>query len=137
MPLKVPEVEVRRAFEQLLGEPFHAKDSGVESCDMFTLQGTHGGRQVTVAAAFKGAGNRAIRWPLHVGGFGKNGNQIVRLFGVPADVYLIQANGPLDVTLVQHIKDTADAHAAATPGRPLHRARRASTARILRAAGAS
>jgi hypothetical protein len=137
MPLSVPEVEVRRVFERVLGEPFHATDSGVEACDMITLQGTHDGRQVTVAAAFKGAGNRAIKWPLHVGGFGKNGNQIVKLFGVPADVYLVQANGPLDTTLMQHIKDTADAHAA--------RRRRpvpyividgTSTARILRAAEA-
>jgi hypothetical protein len=109
MPLLVPEVEVRRTFERLLGERYHAKDSSVESCDMFTLQGTHEGRHCRVAAMFKGPGNK--KWPLQIAGCGKNGNQVVKLFGVPADVYIVQANGAFDPHLLKHVQHTADAHA--------------------------
>lgn len=112
LPIQWPEKEVRRAFERLLGEPFHATDSGVEMCDTFTLQGLHNGQQVVVAAMFKGAGNKSLKWPLQISGCGKPGNQVVRLFDVPADVYIVQANGPLDPSLVRHIHDTADARAA-------------------------
>jgi hypothetical protein len=133
LPLKMEEVKVRKAFEQTLGESFHATDSAVEWCDTFSVQGSHDGKQCTIAAMFKGAGNRALKWPLQVSGCGKSGNQVLKLFEIPADVYIIQANGPFDPTLVKHIQDTADAHTA--------RGRRVrfmlidgvSTARLLRA----
>ncbi len=104
LPLKVEEVKVRRAFELTLGESFHATDSEVECCDTFSVQGLHRGKQCTVAAMFKGAGNRALKWPLQIAGCGKGGNQVVKLFEVPADVYIIQANGPFDPTLIKHVQ---------------------------------
>jgi hypothetical protein len=111
LPLKVPEVQVRKAVETMMGESFHATDSGTEMCDMYTGQATYKGKPVSVAAMFKGAGGNSLRWPLQVAGCGKNGNQVVKLFQVPADLYIVQANGPFDPTLLMHIKDTADAAA--------------------------
>jgi hypothetical protein len=134
VPIKVEEVKVRKAFELMLGESFHATDSGVESCDTFSVQGAHDGKQCTVAAMFKGAGDKSLKWPLQVAGCGKNGNQVVKLFEVPADVYIVQANGPLDPTLVKHIQDTADAHAARGRKVRFMLIDGVSTARLLRAA---
>lgn len=110
LPLTMSEAEVRSAFEAMLGEAFHATDSGVEQCDMFSLQGSVERKNCAVAAAFKGPGNQ--KWPVQITGFGKRGDQIGRLFSVPADVYIIQANGPFDPSLIKHIQDTADAQCA-------------------------
>jgi hypothetical protein len=133
LPITLPEVTVRKAFEQALGESFHATDSGVESCDTFSLQGSHDGKQCAIAAMFKGARDKSLKWPLQVAGCGKNGNQVVKLFEVPADVHIVQANGPLDPTLVKHIQDTADAHSARGKSVKFMLIDGVSTARLLRA----
>ena len=71
-----------------------------------------GGRRVQTAIALKGpsAGNK-----ITIASYGKNADQIVRLFEEPAELFIVQANGFFESTLVKHVDQTARA-----VGRPVN-----------------
>jgi hypothetical protein len=83
----VPEATVKEAFATIFGEPEVPKDWGGEECDLFTPNVLIEGIRTTVAFAFKGPSKFK---PMECSDCGKNGDQIVRLFGSGAEVLILQ-----------------------------------------------
>ena len=42
--------------------------------------------------------------PLRIADLGKNGDQLVRMFSLQAEVFVVQSNGPVDGTVYNHIQ---------------------------------
>jgi hypothetical protein len=85
--LRVPEDTVKRAFAELLGEPYVPKDWGGERSDLYTSRVFVRGRQLSAAWLFKGPG---FPRAMDVKALGKNGDQIDRLFTEPAELLVLQ-----------------------------------------------
>jgi hypothetical protein len=86
-PPRLPEALVKKGIVKLLGEKLDPKDWGGESNDIFTTRVTINGQRRRAAFALKGP---ATTGPLVPGKMGKNGDQIQRLFGSPAQVFFVQ-----------------------------------------------
>ncbi|MET8086148.1 hypothetical protein [Micromonospora sp. NPDC005237] len=85
--LRVPEDTVKRAFAELLGEPYVPKDWGGERSDLYTSRVFARGRQLSAAWLFKGPG---FPRAMDVKALGKNGDQVDRLFTEPAELLVLQ-----------------------------------------------
>ncbi|MFG2064317.1 hypothetical protein ACGFIK_23180 [Micromonospora sp. NPDC048871] len=85
--LRVPEDTVKRAFAELLGEPYVPKDWGGERSDLYTSRVFARGRQLSAAWLFKGPG---FPRAMDIKALGKNGDQIDRLFTEPAELLVLQ-----------------------------------------------
>jgi hypothetical protein len=83
----VPEAAIKAAFAEILGEPDVPKDWAGERSDLLSTQTRVDGRRLTTAFLFKGP---AKFRPMHMASLGKNGDQIDRLFGEPADLLVLQ-----------------------------------------------
>jgi len=83
----IPEATIKAAFAEIIGEPFVPKDWGGEQSDLFTSHVRLDGRQMRTAFIFKGPSKYK---PLTPADLGKNGDQIVRAFGEPADLVVLQ-----------------------------------------------
>jgi hypothetical protein len=86
-PPRLPEAVIKKGIVKLLGEKLDPKDWGGESNDIFTTRVTINGQRRRAAFALKGP---ATTGPLVPGKMGKNGDQIQRLFGSPAQVFFVQ-----------------------------------------------
>lgn len=83
----VPESAVKNALAAILGESDPPKDWGGEMCDYFSSNlEIERDRKV---GAFLLKGPSRFR-EMEISDCGKNGDQIVRLFEVPADIYVVQ-----------------------------------------------
>lgn len=98
---KIPEVEIKNAFAEIVGEAFVPKDWGGERSDLFTNQLKVSGERVTAAFAFKGP---AVFHPLTMADLGKNGDQISRLFSEPADVFVLQHCHQVTTAVRDHMR---------------------------------
>jgi hypothetical protein len=83
----VPEVDIKNAFAEIIGEPTVPKDWGGERSDLFTTCVKLDGQRISTAFAFKGP---AQFHPMTVADLGKKGDQIDRLFSEPADLLILQ-----------------------------------------------
>jgi hypothetical protein len=83
----IPEKTIKAAFADIIGEPFVPKDWGGEQSDLLTAHIRLDGKRVQTAFIFKGP---AKYKPLTLADIGKNGDQIVRAFGEPADLIILQ-----------------------------------------------
>ena len=83
----IPEIDVKRAFAEIIGEPTIPKDWGGEKSDLFSTYVTLDGTRISTAFAFKGP---AQFKPMTFAECGKNGDQIDRLFSEPADLLVLQ-----------------------------------------------
>lgn len=83
----IPEVELKKAFASIIGEPSVPKDWGGESSDLFTTYVKVSGQRVPTAFLFKGPSQFR---PMTMSALGKNGDQIHRLFSEPADLFILQ-----------------------------------------------
>lgn len=101
VPLKISEAEIKRHFCDIIGNPFPQKDWGGETCDMFCNIRF---RRRAVPAAFILKGKAYAKRPLRIRHLGKNGDQLLRLFSLPAEVYIIQSNGPIDGAVYSQIQ---------------------------------
>jgi hypothetical protein len=88
------EDQVQRALEAILCVPFHKKDWGGEFCDLYTSNLTLNGARRTAAFLLKGPGIGKSK-EMTIADCGSNGDQIVRLFMLSADVFVIQYVGPI------------------------------------------
>lgn len=84
---KVPEIQVKTAFAEIIGEPLVPKDWGGERSDLFTSYLRLGARRISAAFAFKGP---ARPHPMSLFDLGVRGDQIIRLVSEPADVFILQ-----------------------------------------------
>lgn len=128
----VPEQRVKQIIGGLLGELAIPADWGGEESDLFSAQLLVGNARRTAAFLLKGP---AKFHPMTPRDLGKNGDQLYRLFNIPADIYVVQHCH----TIGPAVRKTVEAFA-------LHRSFTApcryvimdgyATARLLRAAGA-
>jgi hypothetical protein len=82
-----PERTVKELICELLGEHEVPSDWGGEECDVFSANLTVGSARQTGAFLLKGP---AAFHPMTPKDCGKNGDQIYRLFNIPAHVYIVQ-----------------------------------------------
>ena len=84
---QVPEVDVKNAFAEILGEPFVPSDWGGEQSDLVTSYLKIEGAPVVTAFALKG---RSVPRPLTIAEMGKHGDQAGRLFTGTSDFVVVQ-----------------------------------------------
>lgn len=85
--LEIPEEDVKRAFAEIIGEPFIPKDWGGERSDLYTSRLLVDGKPTSAAFIFKGP---SVRGAMHPRNMGKRGDQLVRAFEEPADLIVVQ-----------------------------------------------
>jgi hypothetical protein len=83
----VPERQVKEVIAGLLGEYEIPADWGGEESDLFSTQLIVGGARRTGAFLLKGPAKFHLMTPRDLG---KNGDQLYRLFNIPADIYVVQ-----------------------------------------------
>src|SRR6185312_1730126 len=88
--VRMGEAKFKGGIASILGERDSFSDWGGESRDLSSTRVWIGGRRRVAAFAFKGPGMTGRLTP---GKMGKNGDQIQRLFGAPAEVFLVQYGG--------------------------------------------
>ena len=92
------ESNVKNAISDIIGEPFIPKDWGGEVSDLQTNNLVVEG--VTRSAAFILKGP-ALSGEMHPGNMGKRGDQLVRAFGEPVDLVIIQHCNKIANTVVK------------------------------------
>lgn len=107
-PPRLPEAVVKKGIVKLLGEELDPKDWGGEPNDIFTTRVTIKGKRKRAAFALKGP---ATTGPLVPGKMGKNGDQIQRLFGSPAQVFFVQYEEEIKESVVHLMTQLATAKA--------------------------
>lgn len=101
VPLQLPEALIKEYFCDIIGNPFAQKDWGGETCDIFcNIQF----RRKAVPAAFLLKGKAYANRPLRISDLGKNGDQLVRMFSLQAEVFVIQSNGPVDGAVYSQVQ---------------------------------
>jgi hypothetical protein len=99
--LDVAEDPVQLALEAILDVPFHKKDWGGEGNDLYTANVIVNGRRRPTAFLLKGNGLKNKKKHMEVGDCGKNGDQVIRLFRSPADLFVIQYVGNISEAVIQ------------------------------------
>jgi hypothetical protein len=107
-PERLAERIVKRGILRLLQEAKNPKDWGGESNDIFSVKLTVRGRRRRGAFALKGPAKKGILVPAMMG---KNGDQVQRLFGSPADVFFVQYEGEIAESIVTLMEQLAKARA--------------------------
>jgi hypothetical protein len=105
VPLKYSEDYIQTRLQQIIGENFHKKDWGGELNDLYSTHFMHGGTRKTVAFLLKGYGTKG---KLTIAKCGKNGDQIVRLTMIEADIYFIQHVGLITEEVRQDISQKVE-----------------------------
>lgn len=100
--LEVSEDRVKRALEEIVGVPFHKPDWGGETSDLYTTNVTVASRRRATAFLLKGPGIK--RKQLTIRECGKNGDQLVRLFDSPADLFVVQYVGHIAENVVKDVQ---------------------------------
>jgi hypothetical protein len=95
------EDQVQLALEQILSVSFHRKDWGGEINDLFTANVVLNGTRRAAAFLLKGPGIGSKE--MTIADCGKNGDQLVRLFTTPAELFIIQYVGPIADMLVRDV----------------------------------
>ncbi len=100
--LDMSEDKVQLALEQILDVPFHRKDWGGEINDLYTANVIVNGARRATAFLLKGPG--IGRKAMEIADCGKRGDQLVRLFTTPADLYVVQYVGPISDLLIKDVE---------------------------------
>jgi hypothetical protein len=98
--LNVAEDTVQKALEDILTVPLHKKDWGGEVNDLYTANVFVDGLRRPTAFLLKGRGLKAKT--MEIADCGTNGDQVVRLFQSPADLFVIQFVGNISEAVIQH-----------------------------------
>lgn len=100
--IELSEDAIQLSLESILEVPLHRRDWGGEVNDLYTANLVLNGRRRATAFLLKGAGKRAKE--LQIADCGKNGDQLLRLFHSPADLFVVQYVGPVSDAVI------SDAH---------------------------
>jgi hypothetical protein len=93
---------VQLTLEQILDVPFHKKDWGGEYNDLYTANVIINGRRT--ASAFMLKGNGLKKKTMEIKDCGKNGDQLVRLFESPAQLYVVQFVGNISEAVIKDVE---------------------------------
>jgi hypothetical protein len=105
----VNEKKFKEGIQRILGEEGTFLDWGGESDDLFSTRVVIKGGRKTTAFGLKGRGTKGILYPKMMG---KRGDQIQKLFRVPANVFLVQYWGQIDESILEQMKSFATAKSA-------------------------
>lgn len=94
VPLQLEEKAVKEYLHEIISDPFVQKDWGGEKCDIFTSHIKFRNRKTPCAFILKG--KSYARGKLVLSDLGKNGDQLLRLFQEPAELFFVQSNGYID-----------------------------------------
>jgi hypothetical protein len=102
-PKVVPPSErvFKLGLQTIIGEGGTFSDWGGEQNDLFSTWVRIGGKRRRVALALKGPGKKGRMTLRH---FGKNADQIPRLFKSPADVFLVQYHDEIDQMVIEEME---------------------------------
>ena len=100
--IELPEDEVQLGLESILNVPFHKKDWGGETNDLYTANLIINDARRSSAFLLKGNGLR--KKMMEIKDCGKNGDQIVRLFESPAQLYIVQFVGNISEAIIKDIE---------------------------------
>ena len=95
------EDQVQIALEQILGVPFHKKDWGGEMNDLYTANVIVNSSPRATGFLLKGPG--IGKKEMVIADCGRNGDQLVRLFTTPADLFVVQYVGPISEMIVTDV----------------------------------
>jgi hypothetical protein len=105
-PLDLPEDDVEKIIAKVIGEVYLVKDWPGEADDMFSAQVVLYGRQVRASFLLKGNG---LKGPLKPKNLGKNGDQITRMTGQPAELFVVQHVGRVEPSVRRQLNDAVTA----------------------------
>jgi hypothetical protein len=97
--LDLAEDGVQLALEAILEISFHKNDWGGEANDLYTTNVVVNGTRRPTAFMLKGNGLR--NRVMEIKHCGKNGDQVIRLFQTPADLFVIQFVGTVAESVIQ------------------------------------
>ncbi len=100
--LSMREDDVQTAFEDILGVKFHKMDWGGEENDLYTSNITISGNRIAAAFMLKGKGTK--KRILEICDCGLNGDQLVRLFQSPAELFVVQFVGEISENIIKDIE---------------------------------
>lgn len=95
--LKLRENKIKIGIQKIIGEERKFKDWGGETNDLFSNKLCLTFKRISAAFALKGRGTKGVLKPNKMG---KNGDQIARLFGCPAHVFLIVYPGEIHESIL-------------------------------------
>jgi hypothetical protein len=100
--IEISEDSVKRAIEEIVNVPFHRADRPDELDDLYTANVMVNGSRRVAAFMLKGPAIR--RKEMTIADCGKNGDQLVRLFDAPADLFVIQYVGRIGEMLIKDVE---------------------------------
>lgn len=100
--LDISESTVQNALEKILCEKFHKKDWGGEYNDLYTSNVLLEESRRATAFLLKGNGLKVRT--MEIKHCGKNGDQLIRLFESPAELFIIQFVGNISEAIVKDVE---------------------------------
>jgi hypothetical protein len=100
--LNISEDVVQTGLEKILSEPFHKKDWSGEYNDLYTTNIIVNGARRATAFLLKGNGLRSKT--MEISDCGKNGDQLVRLFESPAELFIVQFVGNISEAIIKDVE---------------------------------
>lgn len=100
----ISEAQFKNGLQRILGEQGTFKDWGGEQNDLFTTWVKLSGKRRRAAFALKGPG---VKGKMTLRHFGKQADQIQRLFKSPADVFFVQYHGEIDQMVIAEMETHA------------------------------
>jgi hypothetical protein len=100
--LDIEEDRVQTEIETILSVPFHKEDWGGEENDLYTANVILEGGRIPTAFALKGRGTR--KRTLQIRDCGQNGDQLVRLFQSPAELFVVQFVGEISENVIKDVE---------------------------------
>ena len=97
------ENQVQLALEQILDVPFHKEDWAGEVNDLYTANVVVNGTRRATGFLLKGPGI-GHKKEMTIADCGKNGDQILRLFTSPADLFVVQYVGRIAESVIQDVQ---------------------------------
>jgi hypothetical protein len=100
--INLDEDSIQKGIEQILGVPFHKQDWGGEENDLYTANLKIRDKRVATAFLLKGNGLKVNS--MEIKHCGKNGNQILRLFDSPAELFIVQFVGNISEYVIKDVQ---------------------------------
>lgn len=100
--IEISEEEVKRAIEEILYIPFNHRDRPDELDDIYTTNVVVNGSRKPTAFMLKGPG--IGKKEITIADCGKNGDQLVRLFDAPAELFVVQFVGRIAQMVIKDVE---------------------------------
>jgi hypothetical protein len=100
--IEMSEDSIKRAIEEILQVPFHHNDRPNELDDIYTANVIVQGSRRPTALMLKGPG--IGKKEMTIADCGKNGDQLVRLFDAPADLFVVQYVGRIGEMVIKDVE---------------------------------